>query len=148
MFKVESTRIKFMNPASGAAATIRCQVFSSGYQYVRFASTCTQSVLTLSRACQDTPLSYLFPARATCCVPQRTPLYIPALYPMPLSNPRRLQAAAVYPSRCFIFPVTWSGPIRLQVSIVFSGTAGPVGPTGPVGPIGPRRCGLYYIFRD
>ncbi len=43
---------------------------------------------------------------------------IPCRYP----NPRRLQAAAVYPSRCFIFQVTWSGPIRLLDS--------------------------YYIFRD
>jgi len=57
-----------------------------------------------------TPLSYLFPALATSCVPKLTPLYIPALYPMPLSKPSPLASCSCIPKPMFYFPGDLVGP--------------------------------------
>ena len=95
-----------------------CDPMSSCYfrvPYVRFASTCSQSLLTLSSACQATLTVKLFvPGIELQAASHNSHRYIFAsAIPMPLFESQAvLQAAAVIPSRCFIFraKIFWTDP--------------------------------------
>lgn len=146
---------------------IRCRVFSSGYQYVRFASTCTQSLITLSSACQATrTVKLLLPSiklqaasqtshRYTNLTPKpHTVMYLRALFPCRSLNPKPLQQCISIPTPLYIFQVTWSGPIRLQLCChlyyIFRVDAGtpPPPPPPPLDPLDPlvRLVPVSYLF--
>ena len=91
---------------------IRCRVFSSGYRYVRFASTCTQSLITLSSACQATrTVKLLLPSIELQAASQNSHRYIlRALYPCRSLNPKPLQQCSCIPKPMFYFPGDLVGP--------------------------------------
>jgi hypothetical protein len=91
---------------------MRCRVFISGDRYVRFASTCTQSVTTLSNACQATrTVKLLLPSIELQAASHNSHRYIlRALYPMPLFESQAVASCSCIPKPMFYFPGDLVGP--------------------------------------
>jgi hypothetical protein len=84
---------------------MRCRVFISGDRYVRFASTCTQSVTTLSNACQATrTVKLLVPSIELQAASHNSHRYIlRALYPMPLFESQAVVKLQLYTQADVLF---------------------------------------------
>ena len=91
---------------------IRCRVFISRYRYVRFASTCTQSLTTLSTACQATrTVELLLPSIKLQAASHNSHRYIFAsAIPMPLFESQAVATVHRYSHAALYFPGDLVGP--------------------------------------
>ena len=91
---------------------MRCRVFISGDRYVRFASTCTQSLITLSSACQATrTVKLLLPSIELQAASHNSHRYIFAsAIPMPLFESQAVATVHRYSHAALYFPGDLVGP--------------------------------------